>query len=69
MGEYQTNKKYDTQNGFEADIRYMLNGHLCGHVITDCTPCGFCMMHWSLDGFVLGADPGFDLIHPDNQRG
>jgi hypothetical protein len=40
----------------------------CGHVITDCTVSGFCMMHWTLDGFVCGADSGFDLIHPNNQK-
>lgn len=60
-------KKYETQNGFKADIRYVCNGYLCGHVITDCTVSGFCMMHWTLDGFVCGADSDFDLIHPDNQ--
>ena len=68
MSEYQTGTKYDTQNGFKADIRYMANGYLCGHVITDCTTCGFCMMHWDLDGFALGVDQGFDLIHPYNTK-
>ena len=68
MDDYQTGKKYKTQNGFIADIRYLTNGYLCGHVITDCTSSGFCMMHWDLDGFVLGADKGFDLIHPKNEK-
>jgi len=65
--DYQSGKKYDTKNGFKADIRYLYNGHLCGHVVSDYVASGFCMMSWTLDGFVLGADQGFDLVHPENQ--
>jgi len=61
--EFITGKKYYTQNGFKADVRYLANGYLCGHVNS---AEGFATFHWDLDGFVMGADSGFDLIHPDN---
>ena len=51
--------KYDTKDGFKADVRYAANGYLCGHVNS---AEGFCTFHWSLDGFVMGADSGFDLV-------
>ena len=61
MTEYQTGKKYKTRNGFIADIRYSALGFLCGHVEASCVAGGMLMLNWSEDGFVLGADAGFDL--------
>ena len=59
---YRAGKKYMTKNGFKADIRYIANGYLCGHINS---AEGFSMFHWDLDGLVLAADPGFDLLAPD----
>ncbi len=60
-GHFVPGRKYETQNGFKADIRYLTNSYLCGHISS---AEGFTTLHWSLDGFVLGADPGFDLVNP-----
>lgn len=57
--QYLIGQKYDTQNGFKADLRYEANGFLCGHVNS---AEGFATFHWSHDGFVMGAHQGFDLV-------
>lgn len=62
--DYQTHKKYETQNGHKAYIGYMTQGVFIGHVNQDCG--SVVPMSWTLDGFVLGADSGFDLKHPIN---
>jgi len=60
MGEqYIVGKKYTTKNGFKADLKYLANGYICGHVNS---AEGFSTFHWTLDGFVIGASSGFDLI-------
>lgn len=61
--QYLIGKKYDTKNGFKADLRYLANDYLCGHVNS---AEGFSTFHWSLDGFVMGAHQGFDLVSPKN---
>ena len=58
-GKFVPNNTYKTKNGFEADIRYIYQGMLCGHVDSE---CGFAMLHWDFVGKVMGADPGFDLV-------
>ena len=62
--DYTPGRKYDTQNGFKADIRYLVNGYLCGHIRCEEAATGIITFHWTLDGMVVGADPAFDLVHP-----
>ena len=65
MSEFRTGRKYNTQNGFKADVRYVTNGYFIGHINS---AEGFATFHWDLDGFVMGADPGFDLVDKAQER-
>ncbi len=66
--EFFEGYKYKTKNGEEAEVVYKSNGYLFGHIKCEFVASGISPFQWDGNGFVMGANPMFDLVNPAERK-